>query len=236
MSVNSKKSNLWLLRFSLVGMVCFALISGAVSAQAESPLIQMNAINAIISGGTMLSGSGLNFAPAGTETHESPGNLVQDSCFKFFGRHEGPWGKGQYGEKGIWWNSNNAKSTFGRYGLYADNPLFINKGITSALCIINHSPPGPHVYGTTVQQINAFPGKYTITLWASGQDLSNGAVYIVVDRPWKVRPISLPGGTYGWRKFSGSFTTTGQIQLRIITAGTGSACITAITITGNKNL
>ena len=175
MRVNNKKSNLWFLRFSLVGMVCFALSSGAATAQVESPLIQMNVINAIIFGGTTLSGSGLNFAPAGTESHESPGNLVQDSCFKYFGRHEGPWGKGQYGDKGIWWNSNNAKSTFGRYGLNFDDTLYKNKGITNALCITNHSPQAPHVFGTTVQQINAFPGKYTITLWAAAQNLSNGA-------------------------------------------------------------
>ncbi len=234
MSINNKKFNLWLLRFSLVGLVCFALSSGAATAQVDSPLIQMNVINTINFGGTTLSGSGLNFAPAGTETYKSPGNLVQDCCFEFFGDRDGPWGKGQYGEKGIWWSSNNADVTFGKYGLFARATLYKAKGITSALCINNRSPQGPHVYGTTVQQINALPGKYTITLWAASEDLSNGAVYIVVDRPWNVRPITLPGGRYDWRKFTGSFTTTGQIQLRIISANTGRVCISAINILRSK--
>lgn len=205
-----KRISLSFVLFFLAGVVCLAFT--------------------VIFGGTALS-SGLDAAPPEPVPIESQ-NLVRDNCFANFGYPSGPWGKGQYGEKGIWWNSNNADCTFGRYGLKDFDTLYKRFGITHALCINNRSPAAPHVYGTTVQQIRARPGRYRITLWAAAQNLTNGVIYVVVDRPWRVRPISLPGGNYDWRQFSGTFTTnTGEIQLRIISAGTGAACISAVSIT-----
>jgi hypothetical protein len=224
--------NLWTVWFFLVGMVCLLLSSVVAMAQMVSTPIQMNDIYSLIFGGTTMYSSSLNFPPADSVPHQSLTNLVQDSNFERFGQFGGPWGKGQYGEKGIWWNSYYARSTARTIVLRTTDTLYTSYGIRTALYITNHSPVAPHVYGTTVQQIFARPGKYTISIWAAAKNLSNGAIYIVVDRPWRVRPINLPGGSYGWRKFTGSFiTNTGEIQLRIISANTGEACLTGISVT-----
>jgi hypothetical protein len=178
--------------------------------------------------------SGLIFTHGGPIPPQTQGsyNLVQDSNFARFGQYGGPWGKGQYGEKGIWWNSYHANSTAKTIYLKNDDTLFRSYGVRTALYISNRSPAAPHVYGTTVQKIITRPGRYTLTVWASARNLSNGAIYFVVDKPWNVRPVTLRGGNYGWTQFRGSFTTnTGEIQLRIISANTGEAWLTGISIT-----
>jgi hypothetical protein len=182
--------------------------------------------------GIILFVSGLIFTYAGSVSPQYSTNLVQDSNFERFGQNSGPWGRGQYGEKGIWWNSYHANTTARTIYLQANDMLFTRYGIRTALYITNRSPAAPHVYGTTVQKIMTRPGRYNITLWASARNLSNGGLYIVVDKPWRVRPITLRGGNYGWTQYTGSFTTdTGEIQLRIISANIGEAWLSGVTVT-----
>ncbi len=70
------------------------------------------------------------------------------------------------------------------------------------------------------------PGRrYRISLWARAERLaSDGAVSIVVDEDWRVRPIRLPRGTYDWTEFTGEFSlpeTTAP--LRILSEDAGEA-------------
>jgi hypothetical protein len=42
-------------------------------------------------------------------------------------------------------------------------------------------------------------------------------VSIVVDPAWRIRPISLPAGSFDWQRFTGEFTLNkGTAQLRIL--------------------
>jgi hypothetical protein len=136
------------------------------------------------------------------------------------------WGKGQYGNNGVWWNSGNCRSN-----------AFAQKGSgrsgKAALYIGNPSPRGPHVFGTTVQQITILPGKqYRITLYAKGKGLaSGGAVNIAVDPAWTIRPIHLPAGSFDWQRFEGTFKLpSSTAEFRIISEDIGEAWIDDIRI------
>ena len=139
----------------------------------------------------------------------------------------GFWGKGQYGDKGVWWNSGNCQSNaFAQKGS--------GRGGHAALYISNPTPRGPNVFGTTVQQIVIQPGKeYRITLYAKGKGLaSGGAINISVDPAWGIRPIHLPAGSFDWRKFEGTFKlSSSTAEFRIISEDVGEAWIDDIRIT-----
>ena len=164
----------------------------------------------------------------------SPGqnnNLVRDTNFANFNSGQA-WGTGLYSQNGIWWNSNNARSRYSIVNLNQSRPPGSNA--VTALYLQNSSGSAPHVYGTTCQRINVQRGRrYTISFWATARNLaSNGTVYIVVDPQWRVRPINMKGGSFGWTKFSGSFTASSNyIDLRIIIANTGEVWITEMTMT-----
>ncbi len=156
----------------------------------------------------------------GTSAQQSE-NLVQDGMFSTFGSAGGAWGQGDWEEYGVWWNSGGAGTTAETVSLSADDYMYTQFGITTALRITNPSPRGSHVFGTTVQHIQASPHQtYRISLWAASRDTpNNSAVSIAVTSSWSERPISLQGGTYGWTRYEGTFQTdsSGIIQLRILT-------------------
>ncbi|MDX1606695.1 MAG: DUF642 domain-containing protein, partial [Candidatus Competibacterales bacterium] len=152
-------------------------------------------------------------------------NLVRDPSFSGFGNPSGAWGTGvQYGQYGIWWNSRNARSTARTVDIASDV-------YRTALYINNQSVRSPHVFGTTAQRISVTPGRtYRVSLWARARNLrSNGAINIVVDPEWKVRPINLTGGTYDWQQFSGTFQAARDyVDLRIISEDIGEAWLTGM--------
>jgi hypothetical protein len=133
-----------------------------------------------------------------------------------------PWGSGLYSQgRDIWWTSRGCQCT-------AEADEAVRKGGNFSLRIMNLSPRSPNVYGTTAQRIAIKPKlSYMVTLWAKASRLaSNGAVFIVVDGEWKVRPIVLPGGSYSWKKFSGIFSLPAEYaDLRIISEDRGLAWI-----------
>ena len=107
------------------------------------------------------------------------------------------------------------------------------EGLVS-LHIINPSNRAPNVYGTTAQLIPITPNQpYRITLWAQGLKLaSRGAVTIVVDDAWSVRPIALPAGTYSWTRLSGTFSLAADhASIRILSEDAGDAWLDDISIT-----
>jgi len=138
-----------------------------------------------------------------------------------------PWGTGQYSEgHPIWWNSGNCRSS-------AEADRSIRKNGAASLHIVNQSARAPDVFGSTQQPVSIIPNnQYRITLWARSRRLaSNGAVEIVVDREWKVRPIHLPQGSYDWTRFSGLFSLPEKTaQLRILSQDRGEAWIDDIEI------
>lgn len=146
----------------------------------------------------------------------------------FEGGLDMPWGTGQYAQnRTIWWNSGDCQSQ-----AEADGP-FRHEGARS-LHIVNRSPRRPNVFGTTQQSISIEPGRlYRITAWARANQLgSNGAVSVVVDADWKIRPIQLPAGSYEWRQFSGEFTLASpKADLRILSEDLGEVWIDDIQIT-----
>ena len=101
-----------------------------------------------------------------------------------------PWGTGQYSDgHSVWWTSGNCQSS-------ANADPRIRKSGNLSFHIINRSPRAANVFGSTQQPISIIPGQqYRINIWAKAHGLaSDGAVAIVVDREWKVRPIRLPKG------------------------------------------
>ena len=70
-------------------------------------------------------------------------------------------------------------------------------------------------------------------MWARARGpTSDGAVEIVVDRDWKVRPIRLPKGDYDWTRFTGEFSLPeGLAQLRILSEDKCEVWIDDIQIT-----
>lgn len=138
-----------------------------------------------------------------------------------------PWGTGRYSEsRPVWWTSKDCKCT-----AVADPG--VKKSGNTSLRITNYSPLAPHVYGTTAQRVSITPGRtYRITLWAKASKLaSNGAVFIVVDDEWKVRPIALPTGTFAWRRYEGTFSLPGNhADVRIVSQDRGLVWIDDIQI------
>lgn len=155
------------------------------------------------------------------------GGLVRDPNFAGFGASGGPWGTNvQYGQFGIWWNSGGASSTAGTVdlqGVAAQTGLYIR----------NTSGRGPNVFGTTAQRIAVQQGQtYRISFLGMAQGLgSNGGVNIAIDPEWRIRPVSMPGGSYDWRRFEGTFVApANSIDLRIISEDSGEVWITDMSL------
>lgn len=131
-----------------------------------------------------------------------------------------PWGTGLYSEgRAGWWNSNGCGST-----VEIDESAAM-EGAT-ALHIMNPSSRSAQVYGTIAQRIRIEPKRpYRITVWARGLDLATaGAVSVVIDDAWKVRPIALPAGSFAWTRLSGTFSLdTDHADIRILTEDAGEA-------------
>jgi hypothetical protein len=135
-----------------------------------------------------------------------------------------PWGTGSLASSAVWWNSGGCKST-------ASADPSVRHGGTLSLHVVNASHRGPNVFGCTQQPIIVPVGRpIRISLFARARDLrSNGAVSIVVDSEWKIRPIQLPKGTWDWTRFSGEFTPNGAAaELRILSEDSGEAWIDEI--------
>jgi hypothetical protein len=163
-------------------------------------------------------------------------NLVQDPAFSTFGSAGGAWGQVETWEENLpdWWNDNDAGSTAEIYYLSTDDYMYTQFGITTALQITNPSQREAYHYGTTAQRIQASPNQtYTVSLWAASSDTpNNGAVSIAVESSWGERPISLPGGSYGWTRYEGTFRTdsSGIIVLRILAEDVCTIWLTAINV------
>jgi hypothetical protein len=166
-------------------------------------------------------------------------NLIQSGNFSDFGSQNSAWGKGQYSQHGIWWNSGKAQSSAQTVTLRSDDKLYMQQGIQTALLITNKSPRGPHVFGTTVQQIKGQPGQtYRITIWAASENTpNNNAVSIAVEPTWGQRPINIKGGTYSWTRYEGKFTAdaSGVIQLRILTEDVCKIWLTGFDLAPDEN-
>ncbi len=138
-----------------------------------------------------------------------------------------PWGIDAQGKgKDLWWNNGNCLSA-------AEVDETVRKRGEASLHIVNFSPRAPHVYGTVAQRIPIRKHQlYRVTLWAKANQLaSRGAVVIIVDRAWKVRPILLPPGTYSWRMLDGVFSLPEETaELRILSEDGGEAWIDDIRV------
>ena len=138
-----------------------------------------------------------------------------------------PWGTGLYSEgRPLWWNSGGCGST-----VEIDETGAIEGA--AALHIINPSPRAAQVYGTVAQRIRIEPNRpYRITVWARGLDLASaGAVGLVVDDAWRVRPVSLPAGSYAWTRLSGTFSLPADYaDIRILSEDAGEAWIDDVRI------
>jgi hypothetical protein len=123
------------------------------------------------------------------------------------------WGRGRYSEnRAWWWNSLECLSV-------AEVSTEDRHTGKSSLHIVNLSARAPNVFGTTQQPIAIEPGRrYRVSVWAKAIQLqSRGALSIVVDPAWRVRPIQLPVGTYDWTRFEGEFSLDERTaQLRIL--------------------
>lgn len=94
----------------------------------------------------------------------------------------------------------------------------------TSLRVENRSPKRPNVFATVATRIGLDPGRtYRVQVWARAEGLaSDGGVSISVDPDWKVRPIALPRGSYGWTLFEGTFRAgTGDWEFRIISEDVG---------------
>ena len=138
-----------------------------------------------------------------------------------------PWGIDPQGQgKDFWWNSSNCLSA-------AELDETVRKDGEVSLHIANLSRRAPQVYGTVAQRIPIKKHQlYRITLWAKGNQLaSRGAMVIIVDRAWKVRPILLPAGTYAWRMLEGVFSLPEETaEIRILSEDVGEAWIDDIRV------
>lgn len=167
-------------------------------------------------------------ACAGSTTTASTGvNLVEDANFENFGFNQSRWNQGN----NSWGNSGYNRSTAQKVDLpMSSRP---RPDIHTALMIQNYSGRGPHVYGTTHQKIRVNRGRtYKISLWAAAENLaSNSGVLLSVDSQWRIRPIRLRAGTYGWTEYTGSFTATEDfVYLRIIAEDQGKVYLSGITL------
>jgi len=138
-----------------------------------------------------------------------------------------PWGTGLYSEnRPVWWNSGGCRSS-----AEIDESGAIEGA--AALHVINPSPRAAQVYGSVAQRVRIEPNRpYRITVWARGEDLASaGAVSLVVDAAWRVRPITLPAGSYVWTRLSGTFSLPADYaDIRILTEDAGEAWIDDVRI------
>lgn len=161
----------------------------------------------------------------------SPAFPAEQNLLKNGGFEQGlgaAWGTGQYSDpNNVWQNSGACSSR-------ANVSAQVHQGGKASLHIINTSPRAANVFGTTVQKIAIQPGQnHKITLWAKGRELaSRGAISIIVDAAWNVRPIALPSGTFEWQKFEGTFVLpTPTADIRIISEDRGEVWIDDISVT-----
>jgi len=138
-----------------------------------------------------------------------------------------PWGTGQFAAgRTTWWTSGSCDST-------ATIDRKWKHGGSASLHIVNRSARGAGVYGTTQRPFAIEPGRrYRIVVWARAEGLaSTGAVSLVVDSKWSVRPIHLPKGTFNWAPLTGVFSLPeSTAQLRILSEDRGEAWLDDITI------
>ncbi len=134
-----------------------------------------------------------------------------------------PWGTGHYESGnfnfGIWWNSAGCRS-------YAKLDGAERHSGSASLRLTNFSPTASNVFGTTSQRIRGISPNtlYEVSVWARAENLSPGAVQLVMDAGWHLRPLALPGGTYGWKRFTARFNSQDLafIDLRILMLNTGT--------------
>ncbi|MDO8369886.1 MAG: carbohydrate binding domain-containing protein [Candidatus Nitrotoga sp.] len=164
-------------------------------------------------------------ATASNPAFSAENNLLQNGGFEQ--GLKAPWGIGQYGSNGLWWNAGDCQST-------ANIDFQTSQSGRASLHISNSSGSTPNVYGTTVQAVAIQPShKYRITLWAKGKSLaSKGAISLIVDKAWYIRPIMLPSGTFDWQKFDGIFELKSTIaDIRILSQDRGEVWIDDISVT-----
>ncbi len=156
--------------------------------------------------------------------------FCDENILKNGGFEEGllkPWGLGQYAQEGkIWQNFSTCQST-------AELDEAVKESGLVSLHIINPSARAANVYGTMVQRIPINKNTpYRVALWAKANDLASfGAVSIVVDEAWGIRPIVLPAGTYSWKEFSGVFSLPKDYaEFRIISEDKGEVWIDDIRV------
>jgi len=161
---------------------------------------------------------------AGEETRvDSP--LVRNGGFE--SGLTAPWGTGQYAAgRSSWWTLGNCQAT-------AEADSRTARSGKQSLHVINRSSRAAQVYGTTQQPVPVEPGRtYRVTLWAKARNLASaGAVSVVVDEAWQIRPIQLPEGSYDWNEFTGTFALPdGAGQLRILSEDRGEVWIDDVTV------
>lgn len=130
-----------------------------------------------------------------------------------------PWESGSFSKDGaVWFNSSGCRSA-----AVVDRQN-VHSG-TASLHLRNVSGRAPNIYGTMTQKIRVDRNrKYAISLWAKGENLaSNGALNVAIDPTWRIRPLALPAGTFGWSRFSGTFNSQDRdlVEFRIIFEDTG---------------
>jgi hypothetical protein len=139
-----------------------------------------------------------------------------------------PWESGFFTKDGtVWFNSGACKSTA---QVDRQNP---HSG-TASLHLRNASRREPNIYGTMTQKIKVVRNrKYAISLWAKGENLaSNSALNVAIDPTWRIRPLALPAGTFGWSRFSGTFNSQDRdvVEFRIIFEDTGDVWLDDLVI------
>ena len=139
-----------------------------------------------------------------------------------------PWGTGLYSEgRPVWWNSQGCRSEAGLDETVAMEGL-------ASLHIINLSARAPQVYGTMAQRISIEPNRpYRITVWLRGLDVASaGAVSVVVDEAWQIRPIAAPAGSYAWTRLSGTFSLPADhADIRILIEDAGEVWLDDLQVT-----
>lgn len=115
-----------------------------------------------------------------------------------------------------------------------------NHGGNHSLHVINPSAATGDAYGTTSQTLPADGrARYRVTLWAKANNLSAGALRVVVDDAWNQPVIELPVGTYGWQEISGEVDLATNTQrrrgivpttFRLVTAAPGEVWLDDLSI------
>lgn len=145
-----------------------------------------------------------------------------------------PWGTGRYERevrpvnRGMWWNSTGQNSAGAAVPTMAfmkvDHSVY--KTGHKSLRITNLTQAGHNRFITTAQRIeNLQPHSvFRLSLFAKAQEINSHGLRIVVDPAWQNSPITLPGGSYGWRHFVAYFTngfhTSLDVRLLLENIGT----------------